>query len=101
MADPRFRPGAEVRVLDLAPAGHNRTPSYVRGRRGRIEGLQGRFPNPERRAYGADGRPAVPLYLVSFRQSELWEGYGGPAGDSLVLDLFEHWLEPVEKSHGP
>jgi nitrile hydratase beta subunit-like protein len=100
MPDPAFRTGAEVRVRDLPAGGHVRTPSYVRGRRGRIERLQGRYPNPERRAYGADGLPPVPLYLVRFRQSDLWPGYRGVATDSLLLDLFEHWLEPVEGSDG-
>jgi hypothetical protein len=95
MAEPAFKPGAAVRVRDLPVKGHMRTPAYVRGRRGRIERLQGLFPNPERLAYGADGLPAVPLYLVRFPQSELWSGYGS-AGDSLVLDIFEHWLEPAE-----
>jgi nitrile hydratase subunit beta len=100
MADAAFRPGAQVRVRELPASGHMRTPFYVRGRQGRIERLQGRYPDPQRRAYGADGLPAVPLYLVSFRQADLWPGYRGPAADSLALDLFEHWVEPVETSHG-
>ena len=78
MPDAAFQTGAEVRVRDLPAGGHVRTPSYVRGRRGRIERLQGRYPDPERRAYGADGLPPVPLYLVSFRQSDIWPGYRGP-----------------------
>ncbi|HEX4571610.1 MAG TPA: SH3-like domain-containing protein [Dongiaceae bacterium] len=99
MAEPAFGPGMTVRVRDIPVKGHMRTPAYVRGRQGWIEGLQGVFPNPERRAYGADGLPPVPLYLVRFRQSDLWPGYDG--GDSLVLDIFEHWLESAEKTHGP
>jgi hypothetical protein len=92
MAEPAFKPGAPVRV---PVKGHIRTPAYVRGQTGRIEALQGSFPDPERLAYGADGLPPVPLYLVRFRQSELWPGYGS-AKDSLALDIFEHWLEPAE-----
>ena len=99
MAEPAFKPGMMIRVRDIPVKGHVRTPAYVRGRQGWIEGLQGAFPNPERRAYGADGLPPVPLYLVRFRQSDLWPGYDG--GDSLVLDIFEHWLERAEKIHGP
>jgi len=95
MAEPAFKPGASVRVRDLPVKGHMRTPGYIRGRKGRIETLQGLFPNPERLAYGADGLPAVPLYLVRFPQSEIWPGYDS-AGDSLALDIFEHWLEPAE-----
>jgi nitrile hydratase subunit beta len=94
MAEPAFKPGMAVKVRDLTARGHVRTPAYVRGRHGWIERLQGRFPDPERRAYGADGLPPVPLYLVRFRQSDLWPGYSG--ADSLILDVFEHWLEPAE-----
>ena len=99
MAEPAFTPGMMVRVRDIPVKGHMRTPAYVRGRQGWIEGLQGTSPNPERRAYGADGLPPVPLYLVRFRQSDLWPGSDG--GDRLVLDIFEHWLERAEKTHGP
>lgn len=95
MAERRFADGALVRVRDLPVKGHMRTPFYVRGRQGRVEGCQGSFANPEERAYGANGLPARPLYHVRFRQTDLWPGYGGPAADSLSLDLFEHWLEPA------
>ena len=58
MAERRFANGALVRVRDLPLKGHMRTPSYVRGRQGRVEGCHGSFPNPEERAYGA--RTACP-----------------------------------------
>jgi len=100
MTEARFATGAPVRVLDLPLKGHVRTPHYARGREGRIERLHGRFPNPEQRAYGKDGLPALPLYLVRFRQADLWPGYRGAPGDSVALDIFEHWLEPAETSRG-
>ncbi len=100
MAEPRFSQGATVRVRDLPVKGHMRTPSYVRGRQGWIERCHGRFPDPEQRAYGRDGLPAKPLYLVRFRQADLWPEYCGAAGDSLALDIFEHWLEPVASQPG-
>jgi hypothetical protein len=96
MAERRFADGTVVRVRDLPVTGHMRTPFYVRGHRGRVEACQGSFANPEERAYGASGLPARPLYHVRFRQKDLWPGYGGPAADSLSLDLFEHWLEPAD-----
>jgi nitrile hydratase len=96
MAEPAFKSGTAVRVRDIPARGHVRTPAYVRGHRGWIDGMHGRFPNPEQRAYGADGLPPVALYLVRFRQSELWPGYDGRASDSLLIDIFENWLEPAE-----
>jgi nitrile hydratase beta subunit-like protein len=95
MAERRFADGAAVRVRDLPVAGHMRTPFYVRGRQGWIEGLQGSFPNPEERAYGKPGLPPHALYHVRFRQQDLWPAYAGGKEDCLSLDLFEHWLEPV------
>jgi nitrile hydratase subunit beta len=97
VAELRFSPGAAVRVRDLPVKGHMRTPGYIRGRQGWIERCHGQFPDPEQRAYGRDGLPAKPLYLVRFRQADVWPGYPMRA-DSLVLDLFEHWLEPA--AHG-
>ena len=85
-------PDQAVRVSDRAHEGHNRTPAYVRGKRGTIEDVHGSFPNPETRAYGADGEPTQRLYLVRFEQAELWRDYDGSEGDCLLVDLFEHWL---------
>ena len=60
-----------------------------------IEAQAGAFANPEELAYGRDGQPPVPLYRVRFAQSVLWPDYAGPARDTLVVDLYEHWLEPA------
>ena len=95
MTDRRFADGALVRVRDLPVTGHMRTPFYVRDRQGLVEACRGSFPNPEERAYGADGLPARALYHVRFRQRDLWPDYDGPPADALSLDLFEHWLEPA------
>jgi nitrile hydratase beta subunit-like protein len=91
---PRFRPGERVRVLSEDKPGHVRTPGYVRGKTGRVESVLGEFRNPESLAYGDSGLPERPLYEVSFRQVDLWEGYSGPADDELYVDIYEHWLEP-------
>ena len=44
-----------------------------------------------------DGRAAValvrPLYGVLFAQRDVWPGYTGPGEDTLVVDVYEHWLE--------
>ncbi len=97
MTPQRFRPGERVRVRSEDRPGHVRTPGYVRGRTGRVASVLGEFRNPESLAYGEAGLPERPLYTVSFRQVDLWEGYPGPADDELCTDIYEHWLEPVRE----
>ncbi len=91
----RFKAGDRVRVRVGSPPGHIRTPVYIQGRIGAVERLHGHYRNPESLAYGGDGLPRQPLYLVRFPQPILWPGYGGSPGDQLLLDLYEHWLEPA------
>jgi hypothetical protein len=90
---PHFSPGDAVRVSDRAVLGHCRTPWYLRGRSGVIAAVQGTFRDPETLAYHRPGLPALPLYKVRFRQGDLWDGYAGPSGDELEVDIYEHWLE--------
>ena len=91
----RFQPGDRVAIRAAYPPGHIRTPYYIRGKTGVIERLCGGFPNPEELAYGRDGLPAQPLYRVRFRQGEVWPGYAGGAGDTVDIEIYEHWLDPV------
>ncbi len=91
-----FQVGQKVRVKGGDPPGHIRTPAYLRGKLGLVESLQGEFRNPEELAYGKDGRPLRPLYLVRFRQTDIWSGYQGPATDTLSADIYEHWLDAEE-----
>lgn len=93
---PRFAAGAAVRVKDDWPETrgpcHIRTPHYVRGRAGRVVRALGAFRNPEDLAFA---RPASlrTLYHVEFAQPPLWnEGHGG---DTVLIEIFEHWLEEV------
>ena len=88
-----FQPGDRVRVASRAHQGHHRTPSYVKGKRGRVERVCGSFANPETRAFGADGLPEQVLYQVCFAQEELWPGSRRHARDTTYVDIFEHWLE--------
>ena len=93
----RFRKGDAVNVRAHDPPGHARAPHYTRGRRGMVKRITGPFPNAEERAYGRPGA-SEPLYRVRFRQRDLWPDYAGSAPDTLVVDLYEHWLEPVARS---
>jgi len=92
---PRFAPGTHVRVTEAEARGHVRTPYYIRGRHGVVERVCGAFGNPEELAYGRrDGTP-VPLYRVRFAQSDVWPDYRGRPGDTLDVEIYEHWLEEV------
>jgi nitrile hydratase subunit beta len=90
----RFKPGDRVRVRAEDRPGHIRTPWYIRGKAGWIERIHGEFRNPESLAFGGDGLPRRPLYLVGFRQEEVWEQYAAPK-DTLFIDIYEHWLDPA------
>jgi nitrile hydratase len=70
-----------------------RTPFYIRGKAGTIERVLDVFPNPEECAYGRPGLPGQPLYRVRFPQVEVWPDYGGQAGDTVDVEIYEHWLE--------
>ena len=91
----QYQPGDRVRVRVGHPGGHFRTPAYIQGQTGRIAAIGGVFANPESLAYGGAGQPRQPLYRVEFRQSQVWPDYRGPAADLILVDLYQHWLEPA------
>jgi Nitrile hydratase beta subunit, C-terminal len=86
-----FRAGEHVRVSGRPHDGHHRTPAYIKGKVGTVERIQGEFTNPETRAYGEDGLPKQPLYLVGFEEPHVWPGYD--QRDRIFVDVYEHWLE--------
>ena len=90
---PRFRPGDRVRVRAVEVPGHTRTPGYLKGRRGVIERFCGLFRNPEELAYGRAGFPEKAVYRVRFPLRSLWPEYAGGPDDTLVADLYEHWID--------
>ncbi|MCH7736442.1 MAG: nitrile hydratase subunit beta [Chloroflexi bacterium] len=94
-ATARFKVGDQVRIRVGVPPTHFRTPEYIQGKQGMIDTLWGAFPNPESLAYGGDGLPAQPLYQVAFAQTDLWRDYKGPATDTLLIDIYENWLENI------
>ncbi|MBU2982009.1 nitrile hydratase subunit beta [Lentibacter algarum] len=89
---PKFHVGQQVMIKDDAALGHCRTPQYVRGAAGRITSSIGHFRNPEDLAYGGSGLPASPLYWVEIKLSDIWTSYSEDATDSLLVEVFEHWL---------
>ena len=92
----RYRAGQRVRVASRTHVGHHRTPGYLKGKAGRVERVHATFTNPETRAYGSNGLPELPLYLVGFAQADVWPDYRGGARDRIYVDVFEHWLEEAE-----
>jgi nitrile hydratase subunit beta len=91
-----FNVGDRVRVKADERAGHVRTPAYVRGKLGWIQRIHGDFRDPEKLAYGLDGMPRQRLYMVGFRQTDLWQQrYAESPDDNLYVDIYEHWLEPL------
>jgi hypothetical protein len=88
-----FSVGDKVRVMKAYPLGHVRTPYYIRGCVGEIERVCGSFPNPEELAQMRDGLPALPLYRVRFRQTDVWPDYDGNPEDVVEIEIYQHWLD--------
>ncbi|MEO1307088.1 MAG: SH3-like domain-containing protein [Pseudomonadota bacterium] len=91
----RFQVGDRVEVIDLGKPGHVRIPMYIRCKTGTVAQFCGRYLNPEDLAIGKTGGPAIDLYRVSFAQTDLWPEDDHPPGDSLVIEIYDHWLAPA------
>lgn len=84
-----------VRVSEMIPPGHIRTPFYLRGKVGEIERKLGPFGNPEQLAYGLQAEK-LPLLRVRFTMAEVWgEGAENPE-DLIEAEIYAHWLTAVE-----
>ncbi len=90
---PLFGIGQAVRVRDLNKPGHVRIPYYIRHRTGRVIQFCGAFLNPEDLAVGNAGGRVVECYRVEFLQHEVWDDYRGAPDDTLVIEIYEHWME--------
>ncbi|MFK7996166.1 MAG: SH3-like domain-containing protein [Granulosicoccus sp.] len=94
MALPRFQIGDSVNVLNLGKSGHVRIPKYIRNKSGKIVQYCGCYLNPEDLAVGNTAGPAIDLYRVEFDQMSLWPDNKNEPGDTLVIEIYEHWLVP-------
>lgn len=81
-----------VKVRQMMPPGHVRTPSYLRGKTGVIERELGPFPNPEALAYRQRAE-LQPLYRVRFTMAEVWGPDTPGADDTIEAEIYAHWLE--------
>lgn len=99
---PRYALGQRVDVLELNKSGHIRTPHYIRHQTGTVIQFCGAFLNPEDLAIGKASGPVVECYRVEFLQCDVWKDYGGMPEDTLVIEVYEHWMRPSdgEATHG-
>lgn len=88
--------GDSVAVRVAFPPGHVRAPFFIRGKSGTVDQVVGAYGNPEELAYGRKDTPPLTLYRVRFNQADIWTDYQGPAKDSLVVDIYENWLDPLD-----
>jgi nitrile hydratase subunit beta len=87
----RFVGGDKVRCLTAASEGHTRLPRYARGKTGEIARVHGSFIFPDTSSKGLGDDPQW-VYTVRFTARELW---GHDNADSVMLDLWEPYLEPA------
>jgi nitrile hydratase len=86
-----FQVGSWVRARTINPEGHTRLPRYARGRVGEIVRIHGIHVFPDSSAHGKGEDPQW-LYSVRFTARELW---GHDTNDSVHLDLWEPYLDPL------
>ena len=86
-----FEVGETVRVRNINPAGHTRTPRYARGRSGVIDRVHGAFVFPDSNAAGRGENPQY-CYSVRFSAPELWGPEASPQ-DTVYIDLWDDYLE--------
>lgn len=90
--------GDNVLVRRAYPPGHVRAPFFIRGKTGVVDQVVGRYKNPEELAYGRMDADQLTLYRVKFSQSHVWKDYEGAVKDSLIIDIYENWLDPTAKA---
>ena len=86
-----FAIGQKIRVKIMSPMTHTRAPRYVRGHVGEVVKILGTHVFPDSNAVSRGENPQW-LYTVRFTTKELW---GHANDDSVMLDLWEPYLEPV------
>lgn len=88
---PRFKAGDVVRVRNVNPSGHTRSPRYIRNRVGEVIAIRGAFPLPDELAHGISSMPRH-VYRVKFTARELW-GEDASEVDTVYIELWEQYLQ--------
>jgi len=89
----RFKVGARVRVKNDHPAGHTRSPRYLRGHVGLVTRDVGVMQFADSMAAAEDPAPQH-CYTLAFEGRDLW-GRDAEPGTKVYADLWEAYLEPV------
>ena len=92
---PRFAIGARVRITNVPAGAHTRLPGYLRGRAGTVEQvLDGDYRYFCHTGDGIGG--PMPVYIVAFDSDELWGERAEEGPMTVVAELFEAYLQPIE-----
>jgi nitrile hydratase len=89
----RFDVGDRVRVRNVHPEGHTRSPRYLRGRVGVIQRCNGHEIFPDSNAEYRGDQPQV-VYNVQFDGVEIWGRSAEPA-TVVSIDLWDSYLDPA------
>ena len=91
---PLFSVGNAVKVGLRFPVGHYRVPTFIRGKRGRVEQvIEPPAVNNEDEGFGHNAGSKRHYYRIAIPMTELWPNYAGSPEDGLRIEVFETWLE--------
>lgn len=97
-----FSIGDRVMIRTEVPGGTNRTPFFIRGKKGIVVFAHGPAGNPRDLSQGGTGEPKLPLYGVSFHMAHLYDDDPQVVHDRVIVDVWDDWMEPVpERGTGP
>ena len=95
---PLFRAGEAIRISMRFPIGHSRVPLYLRGKPGMVEAIiePSRIDNEEE-GFGRNAGGKRHYYRIAIPMTELWPDYAGSPRDGLRIEVFETWLERIDR----
>jgi len=88
----KFKTGDRIKVRNLNPRGHNRLPTYIKGKCGTVTVDHGVFVFPDTSAHRNGPKPQH-VYTVVFTAEELWGPDGHPA-DRMYVDVWDDYMDP-------
>ena len=94
----KFKIGDQVQIAARFESRHHRVPAYVKGQYGIVKQILSPQGKPELLASQRNTDEQVPVYRVNLKQTELWSNYKGTSQDSLEIEIYEHWLEPISSA---